>query len=305
MIDILVVGSINIDLAVAVAKLPLPGETVTGGRFWRAQGGKGANQAVAAARFVASVAIIGAVGDDDLGESAITDLEAEGVNASRVIRVPGQATGVALVVVDDTGENLIAVAPGANTDVAAPDVRRAVDDLRPRVILANLEVRDEVVIAAASAATPTTIFILNPAPFRPIPSEVLAAVSVLTPNEHEAQALLGGTPEGPGVPRLATDAGLSRAHLVVTLGARGALRVTGPEIIRYRAAKVHAVDTTGAGDAFNGVLAASLSAGDSIDRAIESAVAAATLSTLAAGARSKVPSKVAVEELIRSSARLT
>lgn len=299
MIDILVVGSINIDLAVAAAKLPRPGETVTGGRFWRAQGGKGANQAVAAARFGASVAMFGAVGDDDLGQSAIEDLEAEGVDASRVIRVPGRTTGVALVVVDHEGENLIAVAPGANADVAALDVRRAVDELRPKVILTNLEVRDDVVIAAAGASTGATTFILNPAPFRPIPPEVLAAVSVLTPNEHEAQALLGGTLEGPGVPRLVADAGLGRADLV-TLGARGALRVAGPEVIRYRAAKVHAVDPTGAGDVFNGVLAASLSAGTSIDRAIESAIAAATLSTLAAGARSGMPSKAAVENFISS-----
>lgn len=302
MIDVLVVGSINIDLAIAVAGLPHAGETVTGGRFWRAQGGKGANQAVAAARFGVSVAIVGAVGADDLGQSAIESLAAEGVDASRVQRLAGMVTGVALIIVDDKGENLIAVASGASAALAPLEVRRAIADLQPKVILANLEVSDDAIDAAAAAAADiSATFILNPAPFRALSRSVLSSASVITPNEHEAQALLGGAIDSPHLPRLAGDAGLRRGHLVITVGARGALRVTGDQVFSYPAAGVDAIDTTGAGDAFNGVLAASLSAGIPISEAIENSVAAGTLTTLAPGARAKMPSKAKVEEFLRRS----
>jgi ribokinase len=304
-IDVLVVGSINVDLSVAVDRLPHPGETVTGGRFWRAQGGKGANQAVAAARFGAAVAMVAAVGEDDLGQNAIEELTAEGVDVSQVRCVSGLATGVALIVVGDKGENLIAVASGANSVIDPSDVARAVLEFEPRVILVNLEIGDSAIVAAANAAKRMgASLVLNPAPFRALPTEVLAATSVITPNEHEARALLGDAIEGPGIARLAEGAGLSRAHLVVTVGPRGALRVTKDQVFAYRAKIVEAVDTTGAGDAFNGVLAASLSAGTPIDKAIESAVAAGTLATLAVGARAGMPSKAQVEEFLRSSPRV-
>ncbi len=305
MIDVLVVGSINVDFAVAVARLPRPGETVTAGRFWRAQGGKGANQAVAAARFGASVAIVGAVGYDDLGQSALEELAAERIDVSEVRRVRGLATGVALILVDDKGENMVAAASGANGSVGSADVARAIVKFGPKVILANLEVSDDAILEAANSATRSgMVFVLNPAPYRPLPREVLRAASVVTPNEHEAQALLGGEIEGPGFARLAADAGLNGVHLVVTVGSRGALRVTNDQVFAYQAKKVEPVDTTGAGDAFNGVLAASLSSGTPIDPAIQRAVAAGTLATQFAGARAGLPSRAETEDFVRGSTHI-
>jgi ribokinase len=188
---VIVVGSVNVDLVVRAPRLPAPGETVTGGQFSRHPGGKGGNQAVAAARLGARVAMVGAVGDDDHGEAALDDLRGARVDVSRVLRLPAP-TGVAAIIVDDAGENQIAVASGANHLLGADEVREAVDGLAVdgAVVLISLELADAAVAAAVEAAESAGLpVVLNPGPARPLPDEVLGAVTVLTPNRHEVGGL--------------------------------------------------------------------------------------------------------------------
>jgi len=268
---VLVVGSVNADLVVSVQTLPGPGETVTGGTLRRGGGGKGANQAVAAARAGARVRFVGAVGRDDLGEEALALLEAEGIDVSGVERCADAATGVAAIVVDAAGENQIAVAPGANARVSAGAARAAAGRLGPEdVLLMNLELGDAPLCAAAQAAPGTVI--VNPAPARELPEAVLRRAPLLTPNQGEVEALGG----------LAALAERTGAPVLVTLGADGVRLSDGT---RIPAPSVDAVDTTGAGDVFSGTLAAGLAGGLALHAAAEAAVAAAARSTESPGAR--------------------
>ena len=193
--QLLVIGSLNTDLLVRVGELPGPGETVTGGVFEMSGGGKGANQAVAAARAGASVAMVGAVGTDEFGARLLEELAAEGVSVAGVARLPGVATGLAAIVVDEEGENQIAVASGANHALRASDVERAFGELdlsRARCALLSLEVDDEVVVEGAGrAAARGMAVVVNPAPARPLPPELVALRPILTPNEGEAAELTG------------------------------------------------------------------------------------------------------------------
>jgi ribokinase len=281
---VVVVGSINADLVVTVPSLPGPGETVTGGTFARWGGGKGANQAVAAARMGASVTFVGAVGDDELGASAVAELEAEGIEVSGIARVAGVATGVALITVDDAGENSIAVASGAN---ACVDGDALALDGDVGVVLLGHEVPEAAVVAGARAAHAAGwTIVLNPAPARPVPDEVLAAGPLLTPNASEACALAGESSPEAAAAALAARTG---APVLVTLGARGALLVDGSSREAIAAPAVEVVDTTGAGDALNGALAAELARGAALADAARVAVAAASLSTRRAGARGGMP----------------
>ena len=284
--SVLVIGSINADLVVTLDRLPEAGETVTGGRFARHGGGKGANQAVAAARAGARVRFAGAVGDDDLGAAAIELLAAEGVDVGPIARLEGETTGVALIAVDREGRNQIAVASGANARVDAALVARAVEAaaLRPGdVVLLGFEVPDAAVVAGARAAAEAGArAILNPAPARDLPAGVLEAGVLLTPNGLEAAALTGETDAAAAARALARR---TSAPVVVTVGADGALLADGDGIVEIRAPEVDVVDTTGAGDAFNGVLAAGLAAGAGIEDAARRAVEAASASVRRAGAR--------------------
>jgi ribokinase len=272
--SVVVVGSINADLVVTLDRLPAPGETVIGGRFARHGGGKGANQAVAAARAGASVRFVGAVGDDDFGAAALAELEAEGIDVSAVERLGDEPTGVALIAVDREGRNQIAVASGANgrVDGAAVGELGASD-----VCLLGFEVPDAAVVAGARAAAAAGArIVLNPAPAREIPAAVLDAGGlVLTPNAGEAEALGGDRPiaERTGGP------------VIVTRGADGAVLLDGSRETAIPAPEVDVVDTTGAGDAFNGVLAAGLAAGLGLPDAARRAVEAATAAVRVAGAR--------------------
>ena len=200
--DVVVVGSINVDLIVSTSRLPGPGETVLGGRFIEQDGGKSANQAAAAARVGASVAMVGAVGRDDLGERALASLADHGVDVSACGRLEGERTGIALIVVDAFAENQIAVASGANAQLGAAMVEVALEHLDPApgaVCLAGFEVGDEAVVAATRwAAGRGMRVILNPAPARPIPADALAAAPILTPNEIEASLLSGIADSGRG-----------------------------------------------------------------------------------------------------------
>ena len=281
MARVVVVGSINADLVVVAETLPGPGETVSGGRFARHGGGKGANQAVAAARLGARVTMVGAVGRDELGDAAVRELEAEGIDVGAVARLD-EPTGVALIVVDAGGENQIAVASGANAAFAPGELRLEGEG----VVLLGHEVGDEAVLAGARAAAAAGwTAILNPAPAREIPDAVLAGHPILTPNASEAAQLTGE--DDPEAAARALHA-LTGAPVLVTLGGRGALLLDG-ETTRIPAPGVEVVDTTGAGDTVNGALAAELAAGRPLAEAARFAIAAAAISATAAGARGGMP----------------
>lgn len=295
--NVVVVGSINIDLVVQGDRLPLPGETVLGGRFARHDGGKGANQAVAAARAGARVTMIGAVGMDDDGERALAALEADHVDVSRVRRLEAEPTGVALVAVGARGENQIMVAPGANAAVELDD-----DDRRhiaeAGVLLISLEVPMATVVDALRAAhTAGVPAILNPAPAHALPAEIMALGPILTPNEHELVVAIGNDQTGSALDELAARHG---GPIVVTQGAAGALLADRDRREHFDGfVPPRVVDTTGAGDTFCGVLAASLADGITLAEAIVQANAAAALSIAAAGARAGMPTREAILAFLR------
>jgi ribokinase len=297
---VVVVGSINVDLVCVTDRLPRAGETVAGGRFARHGGGKSANQAVAAARLGASVSFVGAVGRDDMGDDAVRELEAEGIDVSGVARVDAP-TGVALIVVDAAGENQIAVASGANAELTPAHIEHALQGLlasgdesppaAPGIVLLGHEVSPEVVVAAARAANAAGWpVVLNPAPARELPD---ARCAVLTPNASEAAQLTDRDDPAEAAAALAADTG---AAVLVTLGGDGALLLEpGTDPLHLPAAKVDVVDTTGAGDTVNGALAAELAAGGSLEAAARFALAAAALSTRKPGARGGMPTRAEVE----------
>lgn len=284
---VVVVGSVNVDLVFIVERLPAPGETVGGARFQQSGGGKGGNQAVAAARLGVPTRLVACIGDDPLGAAARDELIAAAVDTADV-RTVDAATGVAVVLVNADGENSIAVAPGANWLVGPDQVERALtriaDPDRPVVVLASLEVPLPAIEQAAECAQRYGwTFILNPAPAQPLPRSLLARVDVLTPNQHELGRL------GAGAAAELLEAGISA--VVVTRGSAGAdVYRPGQPVDHIEALPVEAVDTTGAGDCFAGVLAAGLAAGAELRVAVEIAVAAGSLATLGLGARSAVPS---------------
>ncbi|HEX5621091.1 MAG TPA: PfkB family carbohydrate kinase, partial [Solirubrobacteraceae bacterium] len=289
---VVVVGSVNADLVVTVRQLPRAGETVSGGTFARHGGGKGANQAVAAARAGARVAFVGAVGADDLGDEALRELEAEGIDVSAVQRLDDVATGVAVIVVDERGENQIAVASGANAALTGEAVAAAlapllaggsaadslgVDGAARGVVLLGHEVRPEAVAAGAAAARAAGWqAILNPAPARELIDELEGVI--LTPNADEARRLSGESDVNAAAQALHAR---TNAPVLITLGADGALL----DEERFPVPSVEVVDTTGAGDAVNGALAARLAAGEPLRDAVAFALAAASLSTRSPGAR--------------------
>ena len=293
-----IVGSINIDLVVLADRLPRPGETVLGGRFSVHDGGKGANQAVAAARAGAMVSMIGAVGHDDYGRRALAALQAEGVDVSRVRQLDGEPTGVAMIAVGPRGENQIVVAPGANAAFTLDD-----GDLErigaADVLLTNHEVPNAVIVPALRAAAEGDVrAILNPAPARGIPAEVLHLGPILTPNEHELVVAIGNDETEAALDELsARHAG----PIVVTQGPAGALLAHHDRRERFAGFLApDVVDTTGAGDTFNGVLARWLAGGASLEEAIVAGNAAASISVGAAGAREGMPRRDAIEGRIGS-----
>ncbi len=292
----LVVGSINVDLVVSVAVLPERGETVAGGVFAQHQGGKGANQAVAAARMGARVAFVGAVGPDDYGRAALDELRAEGIDVSRIAisSLTAESTGIALIIVDGRGQNQIAVASGANARVDGRFVSKALRDspVAGSVLLSNFEVRDDAVVAGAQfgAASGMTLLV-NPAPARAIASELIALRPILIPNELEAEALTGERDPVAAGRLLAARTGNT---VIVTIGARGAVIVTTSAVEHIPVPYVEVLDTTGAGDTFCGALAAEIAAGSDLSTAARVAVRAASLSTTARGARGAMPTRAMV-----------
>jgi ribokinase len=300
---VIVVGSVNVDLVVSTERLPLPGETVVGGRFARHHGGKGGNQAVAAARLGAHTIFLGAVGDDAFGVEARAALAAEGIDVDGLLVLPDVPSGVALIVVDEDGENMIAVASGANTALSSVQVRAAFKQLvlRPDdVVLVGHEIRTGATHEALRLARIAGArAILNPAPAHGLERPTLDLAAVLTPNEGELAVLAGeaGTPAA-RAKRLLGPTSAARAVLV-SLGAKGAILVAGGRVETIPAPRVQVVDTVGAGDTLNGALAAGLAAGLDLAEASHRAVVAASLSVAHAGARGGMPIAEELERALR------
>ncbi|MFE4517466.1 ribokinase [Kitasatospora sp. NPDC056783] len=288
---ITVVGSVNRDLVLTVEDLPRPGETVLARGFVEGVGGKGANQAVAAARLGSRVRLVARVGAD--AEAILRALAAEGVDVEAVHPAPEAATGIASVVVDRAGENTIVVNPGANAELSVADLPDHLVRSAGEVVLVQHEIPADVVAAAVLRAREQGgTVVLNPAPARALDPEVLAAVDVLVPNLGELATLLGARPPvGPDAARdLLERAALPCRAVVVTLGADGAL-IKRPDrpAVRVPAPVVDAVDTVGAGDTFCGALADSLARGADLLAAAERAVRAASLAVTGLGAQSSMP----------------
>ncbi|MET9321283.1 ribokinase [Streptomyces sp. NPDC003038] len=294
MTAIAVLGSTNMDLVAYVPKAPRRGETVTGRAFRTVPGGKGANQAVAAARCGGEVVMIGAVGADEFGVRLRSALTAAGVETAALRTVEG-ASGTAHITVDDEGGNSIIVIPGANAHVtgleAGDDSRIAAADS----LLLQLELPMAAVLAGARAArTHGVRTVLTPAPAQPLPAELLAATDLLVPNEHEAAALTGLTDPYQAAAALLRDV----PEVVITLGAAGALYAArGREPLTVPAPRVRAVDTTAAGDTFVGALAVALGEGRPIAHALGWASAAAALSVQRPGAQDSMPTRAETDAL--------
>ncbi|MGK9459327.1 ribokinase [Streptomyces sp. G6] len=296
--DLLVVGSANADLVIGVERRPGAGETVLGTDLAVHPGGKGANQAVAAARLGARTALLARVGDDDYGRLLLDSQRAAGVDTVGVL-VGGAPTGVALITVDPSGDNSIVVSPGANGRLAPGDVRAAASLFHAsRVVSTQLEVPLETVVEVVRSLAPGSRFVLNPSPPLPLPREVLDACDPLIVNEHEAKVVLGDArvsdrPEDWARILLAKGP----RSVVVTLGAEGALVASGSEVSRVPSVKVEAVDTTGAGDAFTAALAWRLGTGASLAEAAAYAARVGAAAVTRAGAQASYPTAAEVEAL--------
>ncbi|MFJ7771580.1 ribokinase [Streptomyces sp. NPDC097107] len=296
--DLLVVGSANADLVIGVERRPGAGETVLGTDLAVHPGGKGANQAVAAARLGARTALLARVGDDDYGRLLLDSQRAAGVDTVGVL-VGGAPTGVALITVDPSGDNSIVVSPGANGRLAPGDVRAAASLFHAsRVVSTQLEIPLETVVEVVRCLAPDSRFVLNPSPPRPLPREVLAACDPLIVNEHEAKVILGDAcvserPEDWARILLAKGP----RSVVVTLGAEGALVASGTGVSRVPSVRVDAVDTTGAGDAFTAALAWRLGTGESLAEAAAYAARVGAAAVTRAGAQASYPTAAEAEAL--------
>jgi ribokinase len=299
-----VIGSANVDFTVALARLPRPGETVSGGTLLRDLGGKGANQAVAARRLGAEVRFLGCVGADPSGAEIRAGLIAHGIGVDGLTTAAGAATGTALICVDAEGRNQIAVAPGANHALDASALAPHAGAIGwAQVVVCQLELPLPVVHwALAEARKAGALTILNPAPARDLDATLLELVDYLTPNEGEAGRLSGAEVTDLASARAA--AGRLRAQgagaVIVTLGSEGALVVSAGEAVHYPAFPVTVLDTTAAGDAFNGALATGLAAGGTLEQALPLANAAGALACAKRGAQDSLPTRGDVERFLGS-----
>src|SRR3954447_6735350 len=304
-IGVAVVGSINVDLAAFGSPLPRPGETVIGSDFSLVLGGKGANQAIAAVRAGAPPYMLGAVGEDMFGDLTLNTLAADGIDVSSV-RITDASTGIAHIRVDAvSGQNDIMIIPNANHQLTADDVEASLRDLRDRVsiVLAQLEIPLEVVQRVAEVCQACDMgLVLDPAPAQPIPAAVWHGVSVVKPNELEAEVLTGihvtDLSSAEQAARWLFDQGVAIA--IITLGERGALLVGPDGVAEYPAFPATPVDTTAAGDAFSGALGASLARGTSLPEALRRGLAAGALAVSVRGASPSLPTAAAVDAFLAS-----
>ena len=299
---IVIVGSSNTDMVIKTPRLPKPGETVTSGAFFTAHGGKGANQAVAAARAGGRVVMIASVGLDTLGDAAVAGLEEDGIDTTYVRRTAAMPSGVALIMVDAAAQNVIAVAEGANSLLSAPDVRACESVIASAdVLVAQLEIPLDAVAEAIGIAHHHGVrVVLNPAPACALADDLLARISVLTPNSSETEMLTGISPDDDGGLERAADALAARGvgASVITLAAAGAFVATPDRRARIAAWPVTPEDTTGAGDVFTGALAVALAEGQPLLEAARFANAAAAISVTRRGAQPSAPRRNEIVALL-------
>ena len=303
--DITVIGSINMDLVIKTQRFPAAGETVQGEDLRTIPGGKGANQAVAAARLGSQVAMVGRVGDDAFGPRLIENLRQEGIQTDSVQVDREAATGVALIMVDEKGENSIVLSPGSNGRMSRADVERSAGLIaESKVLLLQFEIPLEVVeYAIQQAANAKGKIILNPAPARQVSRDLLSQVDILVPNETELQLLTGQkTSDRSAIMKAAQHLlALGVKTVIVTLGARGSLLVTEDEVTEVPAIDIKVVDTTAAGDAFIGGLAAALVKGYPLAKAVRYANTAGGLATTKFGAQPSLPTHNEVDQIYSES----
>jgi ribokinase len=300
---ILVIGSSNTDMVIKLDRIPRPGETILGGEFITAAGGKGANQAVSAARAGGRVTFIARIGEDVLGDQALAGFRKDRIETNYIRRDADAPSGVALIFVGKDGQNSIAVAGGANARLSPADVRKASKAFNNAdTVLMQLESPLETIIEAARMSAKARLrVILNPAPARRLPGELLRLTSILTPNESEAEILSGVRVSNQSSAARAADRLLSRGvrTVIITLGAHGALVATNESKQLVRGIKVKAVDCTAAGDVFNGALAVAISERRSLLDAVRFANAAAAISVTRRGAQPSAPYREEIECLLK------
>jgi ribokinase len=300
---VVVIGSANIDLTCRLDHLPQLGETVSGGEFYSSFGGKGANQAVAAHKAGAEVRFVAKVGSDQNGDAIIKHLEGLGLASDGILRDPSHPSGVAIIMVDRTGDNAIGVAPGSNWNLTEEDISRSASAISwGNVVLVQLEtppmtVREALHIAREGGL----VTILNPAPAGPVPEHLFSKADILTPNETEAASLTGisvsNVNEAALAGRLLLE--LGAGQVIVTLGAKGSCWVRKERVEAVRSFRVVAVDSTAAGDAFNGALACAVAEGRPMEDAISFASAAGAVAVKRRGAQSSLPTRDEIENLIK------
>jgi len=300
--SIVVVGSSNTDLIIKVPRIPKPGETILGGEFSTAAGGKGANQAIAAARAGGKVSFIARIGDDNYGLTALTGFRKNKINTEYVTPDPDIPSGTELILVDEKGENSIAVASGANARLSVGDVMEAKRQIeKADLLLMQLETPIETIRAAATiAGYSNTKVILNPAPAQVLDDDLLSKIDIVTPNESEAELLTG-------IAVVDIQSGTEAAHLllkrgvkyvVITMGSKGALLCSLDESQLISGFSVKPVDTTAAGDTFNGALALAISEGQNLPDSVRFANAAAALSVTKLGAQPSIPDRTEIIKLL-------
>jgi len=309
---VLIIGSSNMDLNIYSQRLPKPGETITGGVFQQFLGGKGANQAVASVRAGAHTVFIGRIGTDAFGDQMVSRLTSEGINMSQIIRDPQHASGVAFIMIDESGENMISVAPGANFHLSKSDIIKSYEIIKNATSLVvqmeiPIETIDEIFKVASEG---NVIKILNPAPLKAIPIHILKNIDIIIPNEGELSRLYSllklpeikseGTEKIIQASKAIADFGIK--FVITTLGSKGCLIYDreNENVIEIPAIKVKAVDSVGAGDCFNGVLASKLCNGETIVNAVKYATAAASIAVTRKGAQDSMPYAKEIEEQFKN-----
>ena len=297
--SIIVIGSSNTDMVIQSAHLPEPGETVLGGIFFMNAGGKGANQAVAAARLGGNVSLIAKIGKDIFGKQAVRLFKNEGIDTSSIMKDRDLPSGIALITVDDKGENCIVVASGANAALSARNLKKFKEKIESAsILLMQLETPvDTVAYGVALGAAGNCRVVLNPAPACSLPDKLLRNVSIITPNEREAGMLTGidvtDLNSAEHAARLLQSKGVST--IIITMGAKGALLLHENKFSMIESPKVEAIDTTAAGDVFNGALVVALAEEKEMDEAVRFACKAAAISVTRLGAQASAPFRSELE----------
>lgn len=297
---ITVIGSTNVDLCSTISHLPAAGETVTGGRFMQANGGKGANQAIAASRLGGDVTFISALGDDSLGTSLLAHFNEEGIDTENVFRIGGESTGIALILIDSKGENVIAVNPGANGCLTPGKIEecRGVIETSDLIVMQAEIPYESVKLAASIAAAAGVKVLYNPAPVCEVDNGLMSAVDLLVVNRNEAATLSGAADYREAAAELHRR---GAGWVVVTLGSEGAYCFNGKEELFVPSFKVKAVDAVGAGDTFCGALAVSFAENGTVDAAtMKFASAAAAISVTRPGAQPSIPTKEETSEFLKT-----